>query len=306
MASSVVEFAVLVRVIRPLPSALAASLVFSAFAVLALLVILTLIAMFAWFGLVAIVVPSIKSNIQSFDCLLELCREGFRFGCGIGRFLRRFVSCCVDSDLSVQLLCGHLLELRTFGIDERLPFVTRRLIRHEGIEKFENNDGFCEIGCVRRLIVINLVDELFKSIDVVIDGRLIVLLEQGKVVGGSDILEIRGSAIFVTKSFPDCRRIVLNIDQFEEFRIGKSANNCFSCTFMVILPFADSGAQGRWNWTRRAVRIARHRIRIGPIDDTEDLVELERCFGSDLPYFEFIGFEIAKCDLLDVGCVFCH
>jgi len=195
--------------------------------VAALLIVSTISAVFAMLSLVLtfafrfVTVVSlytfVESSSESLNRLMELCCQGFRFN--VGRFVHLFHPGCIDSDFCIELLCRHLLELEAFGIHERFPFLRGRSISHERVQKLEVDDRYCQIRCSSRLVVIDIINKLFKSIDVIVHRRFIVLFEQGKVVGGSYILEIGGTTILIMESLQNCMCIVLNIDQFEEFSV---------------------------------------------------------------------------------------
>ena len=158
-----------------------------------------------------------------------------------------------------------------------------------------------------RLVVVDFINKLFESINVVIDGHLVILFEQCKVICGSYELKVGGTAILVMESSPYCWGIVLDIDQFEQFCVWQAANNGFSGTFMIVSPFGDSCTKCRWNDASCAVWVARCWIWFCAINDPKELVELEGCFSSNFPNFEFVRLEIAKSDLLaGCSCLFCH
>ena len=102
--------------------------VFAAFlTIVSVAIIVVRIALVATSFAVAIIVATIivslevvKSSGKSIHGFLKLEMEGFGF---IGSGLDWFHPSSVDSDLSVESLGGHGLELGAFGVDECLPFL---------------------------------------------------------------------------------------------------------------------------------------------------------------------------------------
>ena len=166
MTTHLVMFTISVRIIGESGFFIAA---FATFAVLAFFTALAPLAPFlvsAAFTALAfvLILHVVKSSIQSFNRLLELCSESFRFVWSrFSRFIRY-----IYSDFRVKLSSRYLLELGAFCINEHFPFVSRCFICHESIEKLQVDDGVLKIRCVDRLVIIDVIDKLFKPIDVII------------------------------------------------------------------------------------------------------------------------------------------
>ena len=75
------------------------------------------------FAIVAAIVVSleiVKSSEEGLERLLKLGLKSFDF---IRNWFDRFDPSGIDSDFCIELLQGHGLELRAFGIDEGFPLV---------------------------------------------------------------------------------------------------------------------------------------------------------------------------------------
>ena len=68
------------------------------------------------------------------------------------------------------------------------------------VQKLVIDDRYCQIWRSGRLVVVDIMNMLFKLIDVVIHRHFIILFDQEKVIGGLYVLEIGGTTILVMES----------------------------------------------------------------------------------------------------------
>src|SRR5271170_2101827 len=122
------QFTGLIRVVGISTSPIFVVLAFAT-RIVATAVVSTVIARVAFvtssssFAVVATAVVSleiVKSSGKRLERLLKFGLESFDF---IGDRFNRFDPSGVDSNFGVELLRGHRLELRTFGVYEGFPFV---------------------------------------------------------------------------------------------------------------------------------------------------------------------------------------
>ena len=59
-------------------------------------------------------------------------------------------------------------------------------------------------GVFGLFVVVDLIDEAFKAVDMVINRRFISLFEQSEVIGSANVFEIGRFSVLVVESFPDC------------------------------------------------------------------------------------------------------
>src|SRR5271155_4323946 len=75
------------------------------------------------FAVATIIIVSLEIVKSSGEGLKRLLKLGFERLNFVGNRFDRFDPSSIYSDFCIELLCRHGLELRAFGIDERLPFV---------------------------------------------------------------------------------------------------------------------------------------------------------------------------------------
>ena len=76
--------------------------------------------------------------------------------------------------------------------------------------KLEVYHQFFHVVRVRRLIVVDLIDELVELVDVVIDCGFLIFLEICEVIGSVDVFEVRRATVFITELLSNSGNIILD------------------------------------------------------------------------------------------------
>jgi hypothetical protein len=72
-------------------------------------------------------------------------------------------------------------------------------------------------GHVWRFVVLNVLEELGKTVDVIVHRRFVILPERVELEVGADIFDVEDLSVLFLESIPDRWGAVLYCTDFEEF-----------------------------------------------------------------------------------------